>query len=148
MLHFLEKTFLRFEIHPFALLPKNYRWPFCNVYKDIMKVLFYRFKYSCDDLRDLVPFLHLKKREKHSWRSITFSKAVGWTPANLVKIALLHGYFSRLWIVQMVPNRDAKPLSYIQIFKISQFTYRPSEHSFRICKDDYLITLGLGRMCL
>ena len=48
----------------------------------------------------------------------------------------------------MVPNRDAKPLSYIQIFKISQFTWRPSEHSFRICKDDYLVTLGLGRMCL
>ena len=29
----------------------------------------------CDALRDLVPFVQFKKREKHSWRSVTFSKA-------------------------------------------------------------------------
>ena len=28
----------------------------------------------CDALRDLVPFLKFKKREKHPWRSVTFSK--------------------------------------------------------------------------
>ena len=29
----------------------------------------------CDDaLRDLVPFVQFKKREKHPWRSVTFSK--------------------------------------------------------------------------
>ena len=28
-------------------------------------------------LRDFVPFARFKKREKHSWRSVTFSKAVG-----------------------------------------------------------------------
>ena len=27
-----------------------------------------------DPLRDLVPFVQLKKREKHLWRSVTFSK--------------------------------------------------------------------------
>ena len=27
-----------------------------------------------DVVRDLVPFLQLKKREKHPWRSVTFSK--------------------------------------------------------------------------
>ena len=31
----------------------------------------------CDALRDLVPFLQLKKREKHPWRSVTFSKVAG-----------------------------------------------------------------------
>ena len=31
----------------------------------------------CDALRDLVPFAQFKKREKHSWRIATFSKAVG-----------------------------------------------------------------------
>ena len=30
-----------------------------------------------DNLRDLVSFAELKKREKHPWRSITFSKVAG-----------------------------------------------------------------------
>ena len=29
---------------------------------------------TCDALRNLVPFAQFKKREKHPWRSITFSK--------------------------------------------------------------------------
>ena len=29
-----------------------------------------------DALRDLVPLLQFKKREKHSWRSVAFSKVV------------------------------------------------------------------------
>ena len=28
-------------------------------------------------LRDLVPFVQFKKREKHPWRSVTFSKVAG-----------------------------------------------------------------------
>ena len=28
-------------------------------------------------LRDLVPFVQFKKREKHPWRSVTFSKITG-----------------------------------------------------------------------
>ena len=31
----------------------------------------------CDALRDLVPFLQFKKREKYPWRSVTFSKFEG-----------------------------------------------------------------------
>ena len=31
----------------------------------------------CDALRDLVPFAQLKKREKHPWRSVNFSKVAG-----------------------------------------------------------------------
>ena len=33
--------------------------------------------YICDTLRDLVPFVQLKKRKKHPWRSVTFSKVAG-----------------------------------------------------------------------
>ena len=33
--------------------------------------------YKCDALRDLVPFVQIKKREKHPWRSITISKVAG-----------------------------------------------------------------------
>ena len=29
---------------------------------------------GCDALRDLVPFVQFKKREKHTWRSVTYSK--------------------------------------------------------------------------
>ena len=33
--------------------------------------------YLCDALPDLVPFAQFKKREKHPWRSATFSKVLG-----------------------------------------------------------------------
>ena len=39
-----------------------------------------------DALRNLVPFVQFKKREKHPCRSVTFSN---------VKVTLLHGYFLR-----------------------------------------------------
>ena len=31
----------------------------------------------CGALRDLVPFVQFKKRKKHPWRSVTFSKVAG-----------------------------------------------------------------------
>ena len=31
----------------------------------------------CDVLRDLVLFVQFKKREKHTWRSVTFGKGAG-----------------------------------------------------------------------
>ena len=33
--------------------------------------------FICDALRDLVPFVKFKKREKHPWRSFTFNKVAG-----------------------------------------------------------------------
>ena len=32
----------------------------------------------CDVLHDLVPFEQFKNREKHPWRSVTFSKVAGY----------------------------------------------------------------------
>ena len=46
-------------------------------------------------LRDLVPFVQFKKREKHPWRSVNFSKVAGWKPATLLRLTLLHGCFLR-----------------------------------------------------
>ena len=40
-----------------------------------------------DVLRDLLPFVRSKKREKHSWRRLQ--------PTTLLKVTLLHGCFSR-----------------------------------------------------
>ena len=42
----------------------------------------------CGALHDLVPFVQFKKREKHPWRSVTFT---------LLKVALLHGCFSHFF---------------------------------------------------
>ena len=42
----------------------------------------------CGALRNLVPFVQFKKREKHPWRSVNFSKVTGW------KLTLLYGCFS------------------------------------------------------
>ena len=33
----------------------------------------------CDALRDLVSFAQFKKREKHPWRSVNFSKFAGFS---------------------------------------------------------------------
>ena len=41
------------------------------------KVIGANYKHNCDALRDLVPFAQFKKREKHSWRSVNFSKLAG-----------------------------------------------------------------------
>ena len=38
--------------------------------------------YICDVLRDLVPFVQFKKREKHPWRSVNFSKVAGFSKIN------------------------------------------------------------------
>ena len=46
-----------------------------------------QFFYSCfsDALRDLVSFVQFKKREKHPWRSVTFSKVAGFLASNFTK---------------------------------------------------------------
>ena len=36
-------------------------------------------------LRDVVPFVQFKKREKHTWRSVTFSKIVKPKASNFTK---------------------------------------------------------------
>ena len=36
----------------------------------------------CGALRDLVPFVQFKKREKHPWRSVSFSKVAGFKPGT------------------------------------------------------------------
>ena len=41
-------------------------------------MLFFPMK-KCDALRDLVPFVQFKKREKHPWRSFNFSKVAGFS---------------------------------------------------------------------
>ena len=44
-----------------------------------------------DALRDLLPFVKFKKREKHAWNSVTFSKVSGCS----LKVKVLRGCLSR-----------------------------------------------------
>ena len=53
----------------------------------------YLFVYNA--LRDLVPFVQFRKREKNPWRSVAFSKLSGLSLLTLLKVTLLHGNFSR-----------------------------------------------------
>ena len=46
----------------------------------------------CDALRDLVPFVQLKKQEKHPWRSVTFSKVAGFNLRGCVSCFFLKLY--------------------------------------------------------
>ena len=43
----------------------------------ISQEYFQKMVQNCDALRNLVPFAQIKKREKHSRRSVTFSKVAG-----------------------------------------------------------------------
>ena len=44
--------------------------------------------YICDTFLDLLRFVQSKKREKHLWKRVTFSKA-----ETLLKVTLLYGCF-------------------------------------------------------
>ena len=60
----------------------------------------------CDVLRDLVPFVQFKKREKHSWTSVE--------PATLLKLTLLHGCFLRfLNCTNGTKSRNAPHMNYV-----------------------------------
>ena len=37
--------------------------------------VFHRWSCICDTLHDLVPFVQFKKREKHPWKNVTFTKS-------------------------------------------------------------------------
>ena len=62
---------------------------------------------------DLVPFTQFKKPKKHARRSATFSKDAG-----LAKVTLLHGCFSRFYIVKIVLNRATHHINTYSLQKI------------------------------
>ena len=71
-------------------------------------------------LRDLVPFVQFKKREKHPSRSVTFSKVAGLKPATLLKVKFFHGCFSRfLNCVNGTKSHNASYLVLLEIWNLS-----------------------------
>ena len=77
-----------------------------------------------DALGDLLPFVQFKKRKKHPWRSVTFSKSAGFScrlkPAFLVKVTLLHGCFSRF--VNCPNGTKSRKASYM--FRTQNYGYQ------------------------
>ena len=65
-----------------------------------MLSLIFKVKDISDALRDLVTFVQFKKREKHPWKSVSFSKAT-----VTFSITLPHGCFSCSLNCIMAPNR-------------------------------------------
>ena len=50
---------------------------------NVMNYFFMNYSIICDALRDLEPFVQFKNREKHPWRSATFSaEACNFTKSN------------------------------------------------------------------
>ena len=70
--------------------------------------------FICDILCDLISFVQFKKREKHPWRSVTFSKVAGFQPATLLKVTLLHECFSRF--LNCTNGTKSSKTSHIQNF--------------------------------
>ena len=66
----------------------------------------------CGALRDFVPFVQFKKREKYPWRNVNFSKVTGFKPETLLKLILLHGCFSRF--VNCTNGIKSRNASYIR----------------------------------
>ena len=69
------------------------RGPALIFVNNITKLSFARRKITrldSDALRDLVPFVKVKKREKHRWRSITFRKVADF---KALSCRLPHGVF-------------------------------------------------------
>ena len=48
--------------------------------------------FTCDILRDLVTSAQFKKREKHSWRNVKFSKIAGFTFYTIYTNGFIHIY--------------------------------------------------------
>ena len=70
----------------------------CTLKYNLDISLFRFFQDICDVLRDMVPFVQYKKREKHPWRRLK--------PATLQKVKLvLRWCFSRFLSRTKIPNR-------------------------------------------
>ena len=74
-------------------------------------------------LRDLVPFVRFKKREKYPWRSVTFSTVEG-----LVKVTLLHGCFSR-FLNCTKGTKLCKASQILYVLIMSRMRFRVNPHS-------------------
>ena len=59
-------------------------------------------------------FVKFKKRVKHPWKSVTFSKVAGFQPPTLLKVTLLHECFSRffkLYVTNPAKHHNAETYS-------------------------------------
>ena len=74
--------------------------------------------HKCDALRDLVSFVQFKKREKHPWRSVTFSKVAG----SLLKVTLLHGCFSH-FLNCTIGTESCKTSHVVELFFQSELNF-------------------------
>ena len=64
------------KFYPVTKIPKSNWMKICYLNSDDHIILIL-LEYICDALRDLVPLVQFKKREKHPWKSVNFTKVAG-----------------------------------------------------------------------
>ena len=67
------KTKMKMKIHFYFHFCFHFRFPFCVYF---IFLVFFFLNFTMAPL-DHYTFVHFKKREKHPWRSVTFSKVAG-----------------------------------------------------------------------
>ena len=81
-------------------------------------------------MRNLVPFVQFKKREKHPWRSVNLSKVAGWS-LHFTKINTPSWYFSLF--LNCTNGTKSRSASQILLHKII-LKPRPLDESLRCLK--------------
>ena len=77
----------------------------------------------------LYQLYNLKKHEKHPWKSVNFSKVVGFKPATLLKLTLLHGYFLRF--LNCTNGTKSRNTSHISMTAYLMSTSRSGTYSWK-----------------
>ena len=106
-IYFSLKKSTSVTIKPLNYVVANSFFEFIQILPEI-----YKDGIVCGALHDLVPLVKFKKRKKHPWRSATFSCRL--KPATLLKVALIHGFFSHfLNCAHGTKSRNAPHVYYI-----------------------------------
>ena len=102
----------------------NPNWTFIRLSCNVLK-------FMCDVLRDLVSFVQFKKREKHPWRSATFSKACHFTKSNTPLWVFFTIFKLYTWyqITQSITHRYTWPRFFISLSVVA--TYKGQKYFFK-----------------
>ena len=84
--------------------------PEMNSMNNQVRMIHFSEKY--DALHNLVPFVQLKKREKHPWRSVNFSNASQMHPQILYKILKIRRCSENMKIWSKIPENACERVSF------------------------------------
>ena len=86
----------------------------------------------CNTLRDLVPFAQFQKREKHAWRSFTFSKVAGLSNSPPCVFFTFLKFYKWYQIAQSVTLKNSFSVKMLGLTKENNFDL--NDHIFNTFK--------------